>query len=210
MDRDALAQASRAKLFRVLAELQRPASTEELAERLGLHRNGVRNHLERLHEAGLVVREQERRPRGRPRDTWSIDPAAGPPDAYADLSRWLARAVDRRLADAESTGRTVGRELAERAGDGTDQERMHQALTALGFRPAKHVDRDGSLTYTLGNCPYRDAVHANQPVVCALHRGLTRGLLDQISPDTELTAFFPRDPDTAGCLIGLAGPLADE
>ena len=214
---DALAQASRARLFRLLAELQRSASTEELAERLGLHPNGVRMHLERLHEAGLVARERERRPRGRPRDSWSIDPQAGPsgdpPSAYSDLSRWLARAFDSqrsRVTEVESTGREVGRELAEHGEADTAEARLHQALTALGFRPTRTLSRDGRLDYTLGNCPYREAVRANQAVVCALHRGLTRGLLDQMSPGTDLTAFVPRDPDIAGCLIQVDGPLADE
>src|SRR4051812_8807138 len=132
---DALAQASRARLFRLLGELQRPASTEELAERLELHPNGVRAHLERLHEAGLVARDRERRPRGRPRDSWSIDPQAGPsadpPTAYSDLSRWLARALSTprsRATDVESTGREVGRELAARGEAGTAEARLHHAL----------------------------------------------------------------------------------
>ena len=212
---DALAQASRARLFRLLGELQRPASTEELAERLGLHPNGVRTHLERLHRAGLLVRGRERLPRGRPRDSWALDPQAGgdPPSAYADLSRWLVRNIASRrsrVSEVESTGREVGRELAEQGEAGSPEERMHRTLARLGFRPARAIDRDGKLVYTLANCPYREAVRENQPVVCALHRGLTRGLLDGISRDTELTAFVPRDPDTAGCLIELDGPLARE
>src|SRR4051794_1777984 len=214
---DALAQATRARLFRVLAELQRPASTEELAERLGLHPNGVRTHLERLHEAGLVARERERRPRGRPRDSWSIDPQAGPsgdpPSAYADLSRWLVRDVAARkspVKHVESTGRSIGRELAPAKG-GSPEERMHRSLAALGFRPSRAPDPGAStLTYRLGNCPYRDAVRENQRVVCALHRGLTRGLLDGISPSTRLSAFVPHDPYVAGCEIRVSGPLADE
>jgi predicted ArsR family transcriptional regulator len=87
---------------------------------------------------------------------------------------------------------------------------MHRVLATLGFRPTRAIDGDGKLDYTLANCPYREAVRENQPAVCALHRGLTRGLLDGISPDTEMTAFVPRDPDTAGCSIQLKGPLADE
>jgi hypothetical protein len=46
--------------------------------------------------------------------------------------------------------------------------------------------------------------------VCTLHRGITRGLLDAIAPDTKLAGFVPLDPDTAGCLIELRGGLADE
>jgi predicted ArsR family transcriptional regulator len=215
---DALAQASRARLFRALSELQRPAGTAELAELLGLHPNGVRAHLERLSDAGLVVREREHRPRGRPRDSWSIDPAVGPgadpPRAYADLSRWLLRGLAARKGVSrkavEATGREVGQELAGDGEAGAPEERMHRALATLGFRPERSVTRDGKLNYTLANCPYREAVRENQPVVCALHRGLTRGLIDGISPSTQLTAFVPHDPDAAGCLIQVEGPLADE
>lgn len=54
---DALAQPTRARLFAELARLRRPAGTEELARLLDLHPNGVRRHLERLREAGLVRRD---------------------------------------------------------------------------------------------------------------------------------------------------------
>jgi hypothetical protein len=42
-------------------------------------------------------------------------------------------------------------------------------------------------------------------VVCALHRGLTRGLLDELQPTARLTRFIPADPDEAGCLIEVEG-----
>jgi predicted ArsR family transcriptional regulator len=63
----------------------------------------------------------------------------------------------------------------------------------------------GRVTYRLRNCPYRDAVRANQPVVCALHRGLTRGLLDALQPSARLSRFVPEDPDGAGCVIEVRG-----
>jgi predicted ArsR family transcriptional regulator len=66
---DVLAQPTRARLFALLSELRRPAPTEELAEQLGLHPNGVRTHLERLHEVGLVSRRSERLARRHPRET---------------------------------------------------------------------------------------------------------------------------------------------
>jgi len=43
-----LSQPTRARLFAMLGELSRPAGTVELADRLDLHPNGVRIHLERL------------------------------------------------------------------------------------------------------------------------------------------------------------------
>jgi predicted ArsR family transcriptional regulator len=67
------------------------------------------------------------------------------------------------------------------------------------------VRGNGSVSCCLGNCPYRDAVRENQEVVCTLHRGLTRGLLDMLEPQAKLAAFVPRDPDEAGCLVELQG-----
>ena len=53
----------------------------------------------------------------------------------------------------------------------------------------------------LRNCPYRSAVRANQPAVCAIHRGMTTGLREGVDPGATLSGFVPKDPDTAGCLI---------
>ncbi len=45
----------------------------------------------------------------------------------------------------------------------------------------------------------------NQPAICALHKGITRGLLDVLEPEAKLSAFVPHDPDNAGCLVELRG-----
>lgn len=206
---DALSQPTRARLFALLSELKRPAGTVELAERLALHPNGVRVHLEQLAQQGLVERARVRHRRGRPPDAWTIAPGAQPggraPNAYHDLGRWLARALRNRrggLRGMEETGREIGRELAPK-GRHRDPDAVETALAALGFQPRiKRRDR-GRLTFCLGNCPYRDAVVENQPAICALHRGITRGLLDALEPEAKLAAFVPHDPDQAGCLIEL-------
>jgi predicted ArsR family transcriptional regulator len=215
---DELSQPTRARLFSLLGELHRSASTDELAERLQLHPNGVRVHLERLQAAGLVERERERQARGRPRDRWSISPTArpggDPPTAYADLGRWLVQAISSTkvgLRDVEAAGRRIGRDLAPADGDaGSAEARMHGALATLGFQPTRELGEPGKMTYCLGNCPYRDVVRERQPVVCALHRGITRGLLDTLDPKTKLVGFVAKDPDEAGCLIELRGPMAQQ
>jgi predicted ArsR family transcriptional regulator len=213
----ALAQPTRARLFAALSELRRPAGTEELAEQLGLHVNGVRLHLERLLDAGLLTRERTRQPRGRPRDMWTIAPDAAPggdpPSAYGDLGRWLTRLIASRrtgLRSVEAAGREIGRDLAPSSDAAPAEKTMHASLVSLGFQPRREAGSSGELTYRLCNCPYREAVHENQPIVCTLHRGITRGLLDEIAPQTKLAAFIPRDPYTAGCLIELHGGLAAE
>jgi predicted ArsR family transcriptional regulator len=207
---DVLAQPTRARLFGLLGELKRPAGTVELAERLELHPNGVRIHLERMEQAGLVERARVRDRRGRPPDAWTISADARPggsdPRGYHDLGQWLARALKARtrgLRGIEETGRQIGRELAP-AGTTADAGAFEASLTALGFQPVTEP-REAGVTYCLRNCPYRDAVHENQPAICALHKGITRGLLDVLAPEAKLSGFVPHDPDQAGCLIELRG-----
>jgi predicted ArsR family transcriptional regulator len=212
---DVLAQPSRARLFSLLAEVRRPAGTEELARQLGMHPNGVRMHLERMAEAGLLTREATRQARGRPRDMWSVAPGArpggDPPSAYAELGRWLTRLIGSRKTSpraVEAAGREIGRGLAPADDARPVEERMFATLASLGFAPERTGDAgEADLTYRLGNCPYRDAVREDQAVVCGLHRGITRGLLDELAPETRLAGFVPRDPYEAGCLIELRGGL---
>lgn len=247
-DDDPLARDTRGRLFELLGQLGRTATTDELSVALGLHANGIRRHLEQLQQAGLIRRHSIRQRRGRPRDGWSLDPDArpggAPPRGYEELGQWLARAIPARpdnLRDIEATGRMIGRELArpeDPASEGTSAsglEDFARAVTWLGFAPrvaqpsaaagvevaAEEIPAaDGTaaaeqepadaprvaetrITYSLGNCPYRQAVEANQPVICTLHKGILSGLLETLEPSAEITAFRPRDPATAGCTVTL-------
>jgi len=213
---DPLAQPTRARLFALLRDLRRPVSTEELAERLELHPNGIRLHLDRLREEGVVARQRDRQARGRPRDMWLISPDAPPgsepPTAYAQLGRWLTRAIaagSTSRRKLEATGREIGHELAPEPGSDPEAS-LHAALAALGFQPRRESHKPRRLTYRLCNCPYREAARESPQVVCELHRGITRGLLDELGATSKLTAFVPHDPARAGCLIEVSGPIAAE
>lgn len=209
---DVLAQPTRARLFAALASLGRPASTDELAAQLGLHPSGVRVHLERLRAAGLIVREREPQAVGRPRDRWSIaaeaPPGGEPPGAYRRLARWLAASIPasrHRLRELERAGRQLGHQLAPVGDRSQPEETIARTLTAQGFAPRHERTDPATVRFTLRACPYREAVRDNQPVVCALHRGLTRSLLDQLAPSARIAAFEPHDPDLAGCVIEVRG-----
>src|SRR3954469_8891823 len=149
--RDVLALPLRAELFQALSALCRPATTQELAERIGRHHNTVRIQLQRLAASGLVERRLLPQARGRPRDVWAVaaDAAPGgrPPEAHGQLSRWLARAIagPGDLASIEATGREIGRELLDEANGRPLRDSMLDALAALGFVPRE----DGALRFVL-------------------------------------------------------------
>jgi predicted ArsR family transcriptional regulator len=206
-----LAQPTRRRLFALLSRLGGAATTDELAEHVGLHPNGVRTHLRRMRDAGLVIHRRVAGPRGRPRDEWAVAdsamPGGDPPRAYAMLARWLARAIPaspRRLREVEAAGREIGRELAFGA-MGPPEQIVADQFAALGFQPSVEPGADGAVRCRLRNCPYRDSVRENQDVVCRLHRGLIEGLLDQVAPAATLARFVPHDPYRAGCEVEIQG-----
>lgn len=211
-----LNQPTRAKIFAMLADLRRPMPTDEIADRMELHPNGIRIHLERLQSAGLVERRRERQARGRPRDVWSVSsgalPGGDPPTAYSDLGRWLVKAITSAhvsVEEVEQAGIRIGSDMKPEAEGESSEHRLFDVLSALGFRPKRLVNDDESVTYCLGNCPYREVVRERQALVCSLHRGMTRGLLDTLQDDGELAAFVPMDPDEAGCLVTVTGEIAE-
>ncbi|HTT94880.1 MAG TPA: helix-turn-helix domain-containing protein [Solirubrobacterales bacterium] len=218
LEDDVLRQRTRARIFSWLVKNQAPVGTETISTALELHPNGVRRHLERMEEAGLIERTRSTGRRGRPGDLWAVAPSADPggdrPTGYADLARWLARAIPpgrNRLREVKRAGQDIGRELAPHGSIDDPVDGFRRAIASLGFRPEFETRAEDGFVCKLENCPYRESVRENQDVVCALHEGITRGLLAEILPETKLTRFEPHDPERAGCVIAVSGstPFAD-
>lgn len=206
---EVLSQPTRARIFELLVEARGPVRTDDVARELGMHPNGVRRHLERLNEVGLIERRRQRGGRGRPGDRWVVaadaSPAGKRPTAYAELAIWLAELVPNTPAAirrAEEIGRRIGRSLAPAAGPagGSLGEAFGDTFAALGFQPQLEEAEEG-FTCRLDNCPYAASAAVNPKAICGLHRGMTEGLLEQIDPEARLTGFLPCDPHEAGCLV---------
>src|SRR5439155_2089468 len=118
----ALGDDTRFALFRELTQATTPLSASALADRLGLHPNTVRPHLERMREVGLVeVEPVHRGTVGRPQHRYAI--AAGAPGLGVDppahtLLAGLLGALAEQLGavpeDAADVGRSWGAEAATR------------------------------------------------------------------------------------------------
>lgn len=203
----ALGDETRYVLYRELAGSPRPLGAPQLAERLGLHANTVRMHLERMREAGLVeVEPVHRGTVGRPQHVYTLaSDAPGldfDPPAHAVLAGLLAALAERLGGDgkdAEATGRAWGREAVRRTRSGTCVDVLVNQLTQLGFDPAVERDGDGTKISFL-QCPFRDLAEAYPELVCSLHRGITAGALEQAGsgngPEGRMQHFSTLyDPD---------------
>jgi predicted ArsR family transcriptional regulator len=177
---------TRYAIYLELARSPRPLVTADIAERLGLHPNTVRPHLDRMREVGLLdVVTDAQGSVGRPQHRYSLAadaPSLGfEPPAFPVLARMLLRlasAADVSAADAVDAGREQGAAAARRPAAGTCAEALSAELAALGFDPESVVDEQGA-TIAFTRCPFRDLAESNPDLVCSLHRGLIEGFTDE-------------------------------
>ncbi len=177
----------------VLAELRgahRPLSIAELAERVGVHPNTVRFHLDVLEQAGQVERVvDDRRGRGRPAQLFAavagMDPAG--PRRFGELAAALAAALDG-VPDGEERARQAGhrwgrqaasRTTADAAADPVDL--LVGLLGELDFDPVRLVPDGvpGRSAHAIGlrRCPFLEVAVGHRSLVCPVHLGLMQGAL---------------------------------
>jgi predicted ArsR family transcriptional regulator len=209
----ALADGRRA---RITAELRGAADgldVQELAARLGLHPNTIRWHLGILADAGVVSsRTAERSAPGRPRILFSLRRDAEP--AGSDDYRLLATILTTTLAarddgsgEAAAAGHAWGRYLVATPPPGTrvsDEQatgRVVELLAEQGFAPRVE---DGAVC--MYRCPFGELATMHPQIVCALHRGLLDGALEELGTALETTELeiFPT-PDRCVARIGRRG-----
>lgn len=205
---------SRSRVLSALTDAGNPLSAEEVAERVDLHVNTVRFHLDALVEAGMAERASERRTRpGRPRTLYAASadaPRAGD-RSYRLLAQilagYLSAKSDQPASDARAAGEVWGRYLAERPAPFAHIDaraataELVEALAEIGFAPEQRgVDgADGAgetAQVLLHHCPFREVAEQHREVVCSVHLGLMQGLLDELdAPVTtpRLDAFVEPD-----------------
>lgn len=185
-------------------------TTRELAHALGLHPNGVRKQLSALVADGSIDAEREMSGRrGRPAVRYRAAEEGREAVAARRLGSMLVELVAE-IGPDEELVEEFGRRHADRLGARRDgRSALLNQLTTMGFSPRETTglrsSRSGHLDIVLGNCPFASAVEARGgQLVCALHRGLSRGLVE-MTPSARLTAFEIRPPKRAGCRLAAEG-----
>ena len=192
---------TRREIYLFAREAENGVTAAEVAERFDMHANVARHHLDKLAAGGYVGVHLERPEgggAGRPSKHYRVaDKAMGlelstkKDDLLVTL---LGRALallppDAALTMAEEVGEEYGRALAAQMAPGenhrTFRNALHavaEALTAHGF--AAHAEARGtSLRIISEQCPFGDAA-TEHPVMCAVDRGMVRGMLAGLYGDT--------------------------
>ena len=231
----ALADDSRYAIFVEMGRASRPLSTMELAERLELHPNTVRLHLERLRDVGLVeVSTAGHGTVGRPQHRWALSvnaPSLGlEPSGLRLLAHLLAETAAAAQPDAATLG-AIGRDAGLERSAATTRAAGRSArrppgpspscvravldeLADLGFDPVLEGDGDGPVqAVAFTRCPFRELAVAYPDLVCTLHRGITEGIVAGAVARTPGTtaevASFSSLVDRDPCRVELAVQAAD-
>jgi predicted ArsR family transcriptional regulator len=197
----ALGDETRYSMYEELSGSTRGLTAAELAERLGLHANTVRLHLERLREANLVTVEPVHRGNvGRPQHVYSLAPGAPglgfDPPSHTLLSVLLATLAERVGADAtEATaaGRSWGIETGKRTRSKSCVKALAGELERLGFEPVTSAQGN---EIAFSRCPFRELAEAFPELVCNLHRGICEGVVETVGGGSveEFATLYDRDP----------------
>ena len=204
---------TRREIFLFARDHEIGVTAAEVAERFELHANVARHHLDKLAAGGYLdvhVDRVESAGAGRPSKRYRVTEKALEFPARRDdllvtlLGRALALLPERQAAAmAEEVGEEYGRSLARQMSPSEShrsfQASLHavaDALTAHGF--AAHAEARGTtLAIVAEQCPFGDTA-TQHPVICAVDRGIVRGMLAGLYGDTEpaTTASRAQGDDT--------------
>lgn len=192
-----------------------------VAEKFALHSNVARHHLDKLAAGGyleVTVRRSEQAGAGRPSKHYAASTVVEPLDFPSRRDDLLTTLLGRALAAlppqqaetlAESVGEEYGRSLAERMSPGEVHRSFKSALaavadalTAHGF--AAHAEARGtSLAIISDQCPFGAAAHEH-PVMCAVDRGMVRGMLAGLYGDSTPVTESSRARGGDNCITSLS------
>ncbi|MCU0267427.1 MAG: helix-turn-helix domain-containing protein [Acidimicrobiales bacterium] len=193
---------TRREIYLFAHEHPEGVTAAEAAERFDLHSNVARHHLDKLAGGGyleVAVSRDGKSGAGRPSKRYrptAQQVAIEVPVRHDDvLVTLLGRALallprDQAEAMAEEVGAEYGALMARSMGDSGESQRSFRAalhavadaLTAHGF--AAHAEkRNDELRIVSEHCPFGDAAREH-PVLCAVDRGMVRGMLTQLYGDT--------------------------
>jgi predicted ArsR family transcriptional regulator len=213
---------TRRDIFLHVHERTDGVTASEVAERFELHPNVARHHLDKLSAGGYLEVSVERpdgggagRPSKRYRPTeheMNLEINVRHDDVLVTL---LGRALEalppgQAQALAEEVGEEYGRTMAGALGADSSGPRSFRtalhavadALTAHGF--AAHAEKHGNeLRIVSEHCPFGGAA-VEHPVICAVDRGMVKGMLGALYGDTSPVTESSRPTGDDVCVTAVA------
>jgi predicted ArsR family transcriptional regulator len=177
----------RRRLLAILRGASEPLDAQELARVTGQHVTTVRFHLDVLTRESLVRQfQQPPRGRGRPRIGYTaVQRSVGYQELAQALADQLGSDPRRRPDAAIAAGRAWGAkmETLDQTIESLDNAKdvTMTLMSELGFAPERNAtaETDEQVMVRLTACPLRELARTHSEVVCGVHLGLMREILDR-------------------------------
>jgi predicted ArsR family transcriptional regulator len=212
---------TRREIFLFASRHDDGVTAAETAEHFTLHPNVARHHLDKLSAGGyldVTTGKGRGSGAGRPSKRYTaselrvaLDLPLRRDDVLITLLGRALSMLPREVAEqmAEEVGVEYGRVMARSMSDNGDVQRSFRsalhavatALTAHGF--AAHAEsRDDDSAIVSEHCPFGDAA-IEHPVMCAVDRGMVRGMLGALYGETETVVQLSRPRGDDVCVTSV-------
>jgi predicted ArsR family transcriptional regulator len=205
----------RGQVLRLLRDASGPMAIAEIAERLAIHVNTARFHLESLVSSGQVERTTaDSGSPGRPPQLFQAVRRMDPMGArhFRALAEVLAEAL---TTDPDPSGRVLEagrfwgrRQASTTAETGEASEpvgRLMRLLDELGFAPERAAGGDEP-RIGLRQCPFLELAVIRSGVVCPVHLGLMQGAMQAWGSPITVDRLDPFvEPDLCMAHLGSVG-----
>ena len=187
-----LAEPIRKSLYDLVAAAAEPVSRDQAADTMGLSRQVVAYHLDRLAEDGLLDIEFRRltgragpgagRPSKLYRRSGAVYEVSVPPRRYELAARILLEAARER-----GVGPEVFADVARRTGVSLGRQGLDEALEDAGYEPAIE---NGEIRFR--NCPFHALRDQDREMTCCLNLALVEGMIEGADGD-ETARLAPEE-----------------
>jgi len=219
---DSIYGGRRAYVVEILRSSKEPLSVVEVADRVGIHANTARFHLESLVDAGLATREAEISSQpGRRRILYAATESSQARErsqGYRLLAQILVGAIAAKASDEGAGMYEVGVYWGdyltsrptpfEKLDETTIDRRMLDQIDPDWFEPELVLGTPNQLVFH--HCPFVDSARTHPGIVCRMHGGMINGSLAELRSRQRVLELRPMSEGQECCaLLGTAEQLGD-
>jgi predicted ArsR family transcriptional regulator len=194
---------TRSRVWALLQNTGDALGVADVAERVGLHPNTARFHLDGLVQAGLAERAiEDREVPGRPRSLYTASAEAAPTGRRSYrllaeiLASFLSSQTPQPTKSALKAGIAWGKYLTnkptpfQRIDSAGATQQLVSVLDDIGFAP-EAVTAGRRRRVLLHQCPFREVAQSHTDIICSIHLGLMQGMLGEIDAPLQADRLDP-------------------
>ncbi|SES83536.1 Predicted transcriptional regulator, ArsR family [Oceanobacillus limi] len=199
-----LSDPTRFKIYEHIIEQQKEFTVSEISNQFEIHPNVARLHLTKLEDINLLISYPQKTGKGgRPSRLYRLsDEVIELNFPHRDYRMLSSIALEAFIELGEpgkqalfQTGKKYGTKVIENYPANSSHtltvEQKIQILEGAGvvsgmYPKFSHNTKNNSISFEVNNCPFKEVVSKDQPMVCKMHQSFLKGMFEALFQDIEL------------------------